>query len=222
MRLWRRLFLGLAWLAAAGPQTTVSQIQAASESSRVEKNTFISPQNPEIRVSVDKTLKYVGTVPFTINNEVARNRYLFVSATLDEHIQRMFVIQQEGSIPSSNDTYKYGITNPAKLGDSEYQHSVIMDDNDATIREEPDKEADITRRFLVARGYVLEPELVMSRFARPADSLHKHEIIFFCFENLSSYGHKLADFPEGTNSPEKQNIKQIVDENCRKTFQVNH
>ena len=198
------------------------QATSAGPSSRVKKNTFISPQNPEIRVSVDKKLKYVGTVPFTINNEVAGSRYLFVSAAHDGHIQRMFIIQQEGFLPSSNDTYKYSITNPAELGDSEYQHSVIMDDNDARIREEPGKEADLTRQFLVARGYVLEPEIIMSRFARPADSLHKHEIIFFCFENLSSYGHKLADFPDGTSSPQKQNIKHRVDENCRNTFRVNH
>jgi hypothetical protein len=172
-------------------------------------------------VSVDKKLKYVGTVPFTINNEVAGNRFLFVRAR-DGQIDRMFIIQQEGFLPSSSDAYKYSITNPAELGDSEYQHSVIMDDNDARIREEPGKEADLTRQFLAAHGYVLEPEIVMSRFARPVDSPHKHEIIFFCFENLSSYEHKLADFPEGTSSPQKQNIKQRVDENCRKAFRVSH
>ncbi|MGZ4818808.1 MAG: hypothetical protein ACXVZJ_09285 [Terriglobales bacterium] len=64
------------------------------------------------------------------------------------------------------------------------------------------------RRFLAAHGYMLEPELIMSRFARPADSQHKHEIIFFCFENLSSYEHKLADFPEefGRLSSEIRNM----------------
>jgi hypothetical protein len=96
-----------------------------------------------------------------------------------------------------------------------------MYDNDAGIREEPGKESDVTKRFLESRGYVLEPELVMSRFARPADSEHKHEIIFFCYENLSSYGHKLADFPEDANTPEKRVIQQKVDGNCRRTFRVN-
>jgi len=191
------------------------------QSSRVENNTFISPDNPEIRVSVDRKFKYVGSLPFAIDDVARGNRYVFVQADPKKHIQRMFIVQQEGFLPSSNDTYKYPITNPETLGGSDYQHSVIIDDNDARIREEPGKEADVTQRFLALHGYLLEPEVIMSRFARPADAQHKHEIIFFCYENLSSYGHKLTDFPEGLDNPEKQNIKHKADENCRRVFRVN-
>ena len=190
--------------------------------SHVENNTFISPNNPEIRVKVDKRLDYMGEVPFTIDNLAAGIRYVFVRATHDKHIQQMFIIQQEGFLPSSDDTYKYRIANPARLGSFEYQHSVILDDNAATIREEPGKEADVTQRFLRAHGYFLEQELVMARFARPSDPQHKHEIIFFCFENLSAYGHNLADLSVGPDSPNKQAIKKKVDENCRGAFRVSH
>lgn len=190
--------------------------------SHVENNTFISPNNPKIRVKVDKRLDYIGKVPFTIDNLAAGTRYIFVRATHDKHIQQMFIIQQEGFLPSSDDTYKYGITNPAGLGSFEYQHSVILYDNAATIREEPGKEADVTQRFLAAHGYFLEPELVMSRFARPADPQRRHEIIFFCFESLSAYGHSRADFSAGPDSPNKLDIKKKVDEKCRGAFRVNH
>jgi len=189
--------------------------------SSVERNTFISPANPKIRVKVNRKFEYVGTVPFTIDGQAGGKRYVFVHATRDKHIQQMFVIQQEGFFVSSDEIYRYKITTPAKLGNFDYQHSVMMDNNEARIREEPGKEADLTQRFLTVHGYLLEPELVMSRFARPADAEHRHEIIFFCFENLSSYGHKLKDFPEGSDTPEKQEIKRRVDENCRNTFQVN-
>jgi hypothetical protein len=193
----------------------------AGQSSRVENNTFISSQDPDIRVEVNRQLKYVGSVPFRIDNIAGGNRYIFVRATPDKHIQQMFIIQQEAFFPSSNDTYKYSITHPSKLGDFEYQHTVILDDYNATVREAPGKEADLTQQFLKAQGYILEPETIMSRFARPVGSQHKHEIIFFCHENLSGYGHKLADFVEGTDTPEKQSIKNKVDENCRNTFHVN-
>ncbi len=189
--------------------------------SRVERNTFISPDNPDIRVSVDRKFKYIGSLPFAIEKVAKGNRYIFVQANPEKHIQRMFIIQQEGFLPSSDEIYRYKITTPEKLGSSDYQHSVIMYDNDANIREEPGKEADLTQRFLAVHGYVLEPELVMPRFARSADSERKHEIILFCFENLSSYRHKLKDFREGLDSPAKQDIKQKVDENCRSAFRVN-
>jgi len=190
--------------------------------SRIESNTFISPDNPNIRVSVDRTFKYIGSLPFTIERVARGNRYLFVQANPEKHIQRMFIIQQEGFLASSDEIYRYTITTPAKLGDFDYQHSVSIYDNDANIREQPGKEADLTHRFLAAHRYVLEPELVMSRFARPADSERRHEIIFFCFENLSAYKHRLQDFREGSDHPEKQDIEQKVDENCRSAFRVNH
>jgi hypothetical protein len=190
--------------------------------SHVENNTFISPNNPKIRVKVDERLDYIGEVPFTIDNLASGIRYVFVRTTLDNHIQHMFIIQKEGFLSSSDDTYKYRITNPARLGAFEYQHSVVLEDNAATIREEPGKEADLTERFLKARGYALEPELVMSRFARPSDPQHKHEIIFFCFENLSAYGHSLADLSAGRDDPIKDDIKKKVAENCCGAFRVNH
>src|ERR1700733_12063906 len=155
--------------------------------SQVESNTFISSSNPDIRVRVDRKFKYIGNLPFEVDKIARGNRYIFVQATPEKQVQRIFIIQQEGFVPSSGEIYRYKITTPAKLGSSDYQHSVIIYDNDANIREEPGKEADLTLRFLADHGYVLEPELVMSRFARSADSERKHEIIFFCFENLSSY-----------------------------------
>ena len=39
--------------------------------SHVENHTFISPNNPKIRVKVDKRLDYIGEVPFTIDNVAA-------------------------------------------------------------------------------------------------------------------------------------------------------
>jgi hypothetical protein len=186
----------------------------------IAEDTFISSRNPEVRVRVNGRFKYVGSVPFTVENSAAGRRYVFVHANSKKQIERMFIIQQEGFLPSADDTYKYPITNPAKLGIWEYQHSVIFDDNSARIHDEPGKEADVTQRFLTTHGYSMESELIMSRFARPADPERKYEIIFFCYENLSSYRRKLADFPEGVNSPEKQEIKRKMDESCRSAFQV--
>jgi hypothetical protein len=104
---------------------------------------FISSDNPAIRIMVDRKFKYVGRLPFAIEKEVSGSRYIFVQANPEKHIQRMIIIQQEGFLSSSNDTYKYQITNPARLGSWNYQHSVMFDDNAARIREEPGKEADV-------------------------------------------------------------------------------
>lgn len=199
-----------------------SQLPSMSQTSpaQVKRNTFTSSENPSLVLNVDEHFKYLGSLPFTIERVAAGYRYIFVQFDSAKRVQKMFVIQQEGFLPSANDTYKYKITNPAKLGHFDYLHTVILDDNPARIREEPDKEAAATQRFLSNHGYRQEPELVMARFARPVDGARRHEIIFFCFENLASYGHKLSDFANGANADEKEAIKAQVDENCRASFEV--
>lgn len=198
----------------------VASADSSKQESKVENNVFISPDNPKVHVEVDKKLKYIGKVPFQIDKIAGGFRYIFVDAKPDKHIQSMFIIQQEGFFPSSDDTYKYRITSPAKLGNFEYQHNVFFFDMDKDIAEDPGKESDVTKRFLQSQGYTLEPELAVSRFARSVDLEHKHEIIFFCYENLSSYGHKLTDFPEDADSDEKEAVKKKVDQNCYKVFKV--
>jgi hypothetical protein len=210
----------LAFLCSAFLLCIPTLASAQAQASRVEHNTFISPENPKLQIVVDKKLAYLATAPFVIDNIAAGNRFIFVRATPDKRVQQMFIIQQEGFLPSSDDTYKYAITNPVKLGSADYRHSVIIDDNDAAVREGPGKEADITKRLLESRGYKLNAALVMSRFARPADAAHKHEIILFCFEDLTDHGHTLADFPENSDGPEKQAIRKKVDDNCRAAFHI--
>ena len=193
---------------------------AQSTESRVEKNDFISRGNPTLTAVVDPKLKFVGSVPFSINNSVAGTRFIFLDANERRQVRRMFIVQQEGFLPGSSEIYQYPITKPFVLGGVAYQHSVILFDSDEEVRENPGKETDVTDQFLHSLGYTLEPELVMTRFARPADSEHKHEIIFFCFDALSSYGHKLKDFPDNSQSPEKEDLKQKADAACRSSFTI--
>ena len=199
---------------------SIGSTDSPTQESKVVNNVFSSSENPKIQVDVNQKFKFIGKVPFQIEEIAAGYRYVFVDSDPDKHIRGMFIIQQEGFLPSSDDTYKYPIKNPARLGNFDYQHSVIMFDNDQGIAEDPGKESDVTKRFLVNQGYTLEPEQVMSRYARPADPQHKHEIIFFCFENLSAYGKKLLDFPEDSESPKKQAIKQKVEQDCQNVFKV--
>ncbi|HVM94618.1 MAG TPA: hypothetical protein VMT67_17480 [Terriglobales bacterium] len=193
---------------------------APAQDSRVEGHTFISPDNPKLQITIDEKFNYLGSLPFAIGNAAAGYRFIFVDAGADKRVQRMFVIQQEGFLPSSNDTYKYPIVDPVRLGTSEYRHSVSIVDDDEEVRQSPGAEAGLTRRFLESRGYKLNAALVMSRFARPSDPARKHEIILFCFEDLARYGHAIADFLENSQSAEKQRVKKVVDENCGKTFRI--
>jgi hypothetical protein len=203
-------------LALWGLTAAVSQ----TLTSTVKGHKFVSSNDPKVSVTVHRTLAYLGVVPFAIDNIAAGNRYVFVRAAGDEHIVQMFIVQQEGFLPTSDDNYKYPITNAIRLGNFDYRHSVDTVNMDSIIREEPGKEADLTKRFLDAKGYSLEPRLVVVRFARPVGEDRKHEIIFFCYENLSAYTSLASSSQRATDEIEMRAIKQQVDDNCRRTFRV--
>jgi hypothetical protein len=147
---------------------SLAAASAQNPASHVEANTFVSPQNPAVRVEITRDIAYLGQVPFTIENIAGGLRYIFVRADASKHIQSMFIVQQEGFFPTSDDTYKYDITSLARLGRADYQHSVSMYNNDLEIREAPGKEGDVTTKFLRAHGYTLEPELGHVTFRPPS------------------------------------------------------
>jgi hypothetical protein len=178
--------------------------------STVEGNVFRSQADPKIEVQIDQKVRYVGPVEFQIRAEAKGTRYVFVQADAKKHIERMFVVQQEGFLPGVVDTYKYPIRNPARLGEQDYQHSVGIYDDEQQIRENPGLEADLTRQFLESKGFHLERELVMSRFARPVGNDRRHEIIFFYFENRIAYSSEM----------DPTRIRERVDEHAKSAFQV--
>jgi hypothetical protein len=94
------MILFAAWqLAASAAQNSGMKQPGQIQLSRVEGNTFISPENPDIRVSVDGKFKYLGSLPFAIDKVARGYLYIFVQANAEKHIQRMFIISA-GRFPS--------------------------------------------------------------------------------------------------------------------------
>lgn len=195
-----------------------SQVQRASVNARTGR--FSSAEFPDIRIKIDKNLKYLGTVPFDLENEVKGNRYVFAQHDDKNRINRAFIVQMEGFLPAATDTYKYKISTPASLGGHPYQHNVLIYNDDEDIRERPGHESELTKKFLESKGLSWGPELVMSRFARPVGVDKRHEIILFYFEDLKAYRHSLRDFNDNKNSDDAKRIKNAVETDSSQAFTV--
>jgi hypothetical protein len=199
-----------------GAQPKVSPQQVT-----IEGNDFVSRELPSVRVHVDPKLQYIGSFPFDIDGIAGGYRYVWGEVDHGKHLKRTFIIQMEGFYPTSHDSYRYPTPNPVRLGAHEYQHNVFIADNEAEIREHPGHEPDVTQKFLRSKGYELDSQLVMSRFARIVGEDNKNEIIFFYTENLSAYIKlSAAGLDDSAHENLKKTIKEQVDTKSREAFKV--
>jgi len=192
------------------------------EHAHVDNNVFISTTEPPLKLTVDRRFKYLGKFPFDIEGIAGGYRYLWGDVENGKRLRRLFIVQAEGFYPDNSEVYRYGTPNPVTLAGHAYQHNVWIYDDAESIRQNPGKESELTRKFLERQGYVLDPDLVMSRFARAVGDSKKNEIIFFYFESLKDYTSKPPkSFPEdAAPDPEHKRILDAVDKNSMKAFRV--
>jgi len=170
---------------------------------RVKNNTIISDALPALEITVDSTFEYVGILTFVLKEIALVERVIFVDRQSSK-TTRLFIVQFEGILDNVDFTYKYPTTNPIQLGNHTYQHGIYVYSNSESVREAPGAESDRTTQFLYDRDYIHDDGLAMSRLARIVDDAHRHEIIIFYQETLSSLGLSLDSYYQLT--PEAQQV----------------
>jgi hypothetical protein len=185
---------------------------------RVENHTIISEALPALEIEVNPAFEFVGIVRFVLKEIALVERVIFADRQASE-TTRLFIVQFEGALEGTDLTYEFRITNPIRLGQHDYHHGIYMYSNAESVRESPGTESDQTTQFLQAAGYVHDDGLAMSRFARVVDDAHRHEIIIFYQETLSSLGHSLETYNQ--LPPEKQQVvARALTERSLQNFQV--
>jgi len=185
---------------------------------RVENHSIISDVLPALKIKVDPSFEFVGILRFALKEIALVERFIFVGRQASEPT-RLFIVQFEGVLAGVDFTYKYGITNPIRLGQHDYQHGIYMYSNAESVRESPGAESDRTTQFLRERGYAHKDALAMSRFARIVDDNQRHEIIIFYQETLHSLGLSLETYSQ-LSPEEQQALQHALTERSLENFQV--
>jgi len=187
---------------------------------KVVGNTLISNQLPKIKVKITKDFKFVGKFDFTIKNIFKGERYIFADARKGK-IQRLFIAQFEAILPESDEIYRYNFDNAQKFGEHKFRQNTFAYSNTEARNENPTGEAVLTENFLQKKGYLLEDELMMSRFLTVPDEAKKHELILFYLENVSSTKTRLAEFYQNDESTEiwKQISRELTNRSL-KAFKI--
>jgi hypothetical protein len=205
--------LALAFVLIAAPAAPIRTVHG---------NVLTSSDLPKLTLTLDKRFEYVGRAAFNIRNIADGERFVWVQADSFKHVQKLFIVQFEGFMPDIDSTYRFELTNPVRLGSYDYRHNIWFWDNYANYLAHKSPDADSSYDLLRSKGYQLDAELAMSRFATIVGDDKRHELILFYIESLKVLGHKLEEFPEDKPaSAEQKKIEQALDERSRKAFSVN-
>jgi hypothetical protein len=195
---------------------------AGSEPPRtINNNALVSSDLPKFRIEPDPRLKFVGRAPFNIRNIAEGERFVWAEADKNMHVRSLLIVQFEGLMPGIAETYHYPTKNPTRLGANEYSHNIWAWDSaaDHASRQHPD--ADASDDLLADKGYKVDGELIMSRFARIVGDDKKHEVIIFYDESVKDLGHKLSDFAdEGPKADWQVKLEKELDQRSLNMFRV--
>ncbi len=184
---------------------------------KVSGKTLISNQLPQIKVKLKGNFKFVGKFDFTIRDVAKGERFVFVEARKNK-IRRIFIAQFEAILPESDELYRYNFDNAQKFGIHKFRQNTFAYSSLEAEKENPKGEATLTAKFLKDKGYLLEDELMMSRFVTVPDLEKKHELILFYLENVSQTKHKLSEFYQGDD--ETEIWKQISGELTKRSLKA--
>jgi hypothetical protein len=187
----------------------------------VENNVITSTANPAIEIKVSNELKYLGSFPFTLGGGVAAGeRHVWAKADKNQRVTKLFILQFEGYVPGSAYSYNYKPRNVTQLGANDYNANGFLYDDTQYHKEHPGNEAEMTRKFLEARGYSLDTEQLLYRFYRSLPEDHRNEFLIFYIEPLKELGITMKDTTEEQDSEREKQIIAAGRERALQAFTV--
>ena len=176
----------------------------------VANNTLYSTADPSLRLRIDRNFQYVGNLSFVLKDIAEVDRHHWIIA-VDNSVTALVVVQFEGLRDGVADSYQFSIPSADQaagsnfrfspdrllLGGFAFVHNTWAYDNSESIGKNPAADAARTAELLAKLGYVMDDDLIMSRFVTEFGDDHRSELIIFYIEPLARHNLSLDDFPDG-------------------------
>jgi hypothetical protein len=190
------------------------------ESRRVDGNTLISREMPEVQITVGAELPYIGRTRFIVKNVALAETFLFADAS-NGTIRRLFWVQFEGFLPGNDLTCEDPSGRTVVLGEHEYRTDLGGGVMETWIQEQPDSDVAHLVHFLSEHGYTMPAEVLLHRFVRLLDDPARNEILFVYLEDLQELGFTFADLNEGgAREAELDEVSERLYQRALSTFPV--
>ena len=157
----------------------------------ITNNRIISDMQPRICIEIDRSLHYIGTLKFILQEIADVEVMIFLESDDNQKIQRLFMVQFEFFLDSANEPHhRYNYNTPTKLilADTIYQTDTRVVPAHLFAGED-DSDRNHVDEFIKSKGYQLPyiegEQLVTQRIMRPLPPDNRAEIILIYKELLS-------------------------------------
>ena len=183
---------------------------------KVESNTVVSMRDPNIRISIPASARYVGADRWVLYGVADCEVHVFVKADEKKIIQSFYWVQFEGYLPEKpNQRYDYA-EDPKRVIDGLQFH---LKARFGPTSEKPGPGSDLEHvlNLVSAGGYKLPPDMMNVRLVYLPDSSHRKELMVIYAENMANTGYSSTNLMAGEKiRPEWAGIEDALIERAKK------
>ncbi|HEY1588411.1 MAG TPA: hypothetical protein VGG00_01660 [Rhodanobacter sp.] len=180
----------------AGPAHAITSLQIEQPDRKVTGQTLISTHDPEVRIQLPPTARYVGASRWVLYGMADCELHAFVEADAHKNVQRIYWIQFEAYLPSRPELHHtYDSKQHATLGGMDFYVDTWAEASDAKDR--PGSDSEHIKALIRAQGYTLPATLASVRFVHLLDAGKRRELMIIYSENADATGFSAADLKPG-------------------------
>jgi hypothetical protein len=187
---------------------------------RAQANVVTSGRDPKIRIELPPAVQYVGADRWPLLNIADCELHLFVEASPQKKVQRLYWVQFEAYLPSLPDLHHtYPFTKTDTLGGLLFDVRARFGPGADTPKAGSDSEH--VQAMLRAKGFQMPEGTMNVRFVHLLDQQKRKELMIIYVEDLAPAGLTVDDLmPGGKHAAEWPSIQAALIERAKKRVTI--
>jgi len=170
--------------------------QTSSPVHKVEGNVIISERDPKVRITLPKSVQYVGADRWVLYDIADCELHAFVEPEAQKSVERLYWVQFEGYIPSKPDLHhQYDSPRHMTIGGLDFYVDTWVRANNAETQKGSDREHIVA--LIGRKGYHMPSGMMYVRLVHLLDAQKRKELMIIYGEDLAPTSFSAADLSEG-------------------------
>jgi hypothetical protein len=190
--------------------------ETLSPERKVESNSVVSAQDPNVRINVPPSARYVGSDRWDLFGVADCEVHVFVQADEKKNVQSLYWIQFEGYLPEKpKQRYDYSKDRVLVIDGLEFRLKARFGPTSETPK--PGSDWKHVTKLIADGGYRLPSDMMNVRLVHLPDPSHRKELMVVYSEDMASTGYSSANLMAGESlRPEWTGIEAALIERAKK------